>query len=297
MSRFSGLRRRTAFAGALAIALMALVIALAPVTTVANDMLNRFRVQQFETITIPMDMIEQFKAGEHNIDSQISAVVLAQLMAMGDFETNLGHDSLREAGSLDEANRHLGGALAVPSNLPAGFDGAEPRIFVGDAGSASYTFDVARARMMMMLLGLDATSLPDPADSPTVTIALDVPASAGLFYDVNGVKLAVGQMESPVLTIPETVDVEALRETLLSFPGLPEDLVAQIRAVDNWQETLIIPVPSDATTSQRTINGAPGLLIESEQGTAALWQRDGILFGVAGELSVEDILGVADSMD
>jgi hypothetical protein len=68
-----------------------------------------------------------------------------------------------------------------------------------------------------------------------------------------------------------------------------------LRAVKDWQHTLIIPVPSGATTSNETVQGSPALLIKSDQGQVVLWQKDGILHmvGTNGDASV---MSVADSL-
>ncbi|HYI15751.1 MAG TPA: DUF4367 domain-containing protein, partial [Thermomicrobiales bacterium] len=106
----------------------------------------------------------------------------------------------------------------------------------------------------------------------------------------------VGQMASPSLNIPDGINMDALREDILQFPGLPADLVAQLRAIDDWESTLIIPIPEGATSDDITINGEPGLLIEHNLGSAVLWEKDGILFAVIGQVSDDEVRDIADSM-
>ena len=52
-----------------------------------------------------------------------------------------------------------------------------------------------------------------------MTISLELSPSAVLAYEANGQHLIVGQTASPVLNIPSSVDVEALREAVLSIPA------------------------------------------------------------------------------
>lgn len=301
MHRLFGAPRRAALASVAIVALMVAVIAIAPVGTLAQDILNSFRVRQFAAITIPMDLMQQvapeLEAQAKQLTPEEKQQIAAGLKGMDNFSTTLNADSVRPAGSIDEARAHLGGTMLVPSELPQAFAGSQPQIYIGDAGHAEYTLDVATAQQILNTISLKPGGLPDPAQTPEVTISLELSPSAVLAYEANGQHLIVGQTASPVLNIPSSVDVEALREAVLSIPGLPPELVAQIRAVQDWQHTLIIPVPAGAKTSQEKVDGAPALLIEAEEGAAVLWQKDGILYGVAGEgLSGSDVMRVAGSL-
>ncbi|HBY44883.1 MAG TPA: hypothetical protein DEU95_09490, partial [Chloroflexi bacterium] len=108
--------------------------------------------------------------------------------------------------------------------------------------------------------------------------------------------LVVGQMESPQLNIPSELNVNALREDILRFPALPADLAAQLRAVKDWKETLIIPIPEGATSEDVTVDGHAGLLIKSDQGNGVIWQADGKLYAVAGQVSADQVMATAKSM-
>mgnify|MGYP001209365900 FL=1 len=126
-----------------------------------------------------------------------------------------------------------------------------------------------------------------------------MPAAAALVYEADGKYLVAGQFVSPgpSLNIPSSVDVNLLREEVLALPGLPADIVAQLRNVKDWEKTLIVPVPSGATSRQVTVDGAAGLLVESDQGAVVLWQKDGALYAVGGQsVSGDDALRVAESM-
>ncbi|WP_040669600.1 hypothetical protein, partial [Nitrolancea hollandica] len=305
MNRFFGAPHRGALAGLVVVALLAVAIAVAPLGTLASDFLNQFRVQQFAAITIPVDMA-QFqqhdgaKAGapaEHTGDAAATGEHgPAEFNGMGAFTSTFTKDSSRKVGSVADANAHLGGTLLSPSSLPEGFASVQPQVYVSDAGTATYKMDVAKARQDLSGRGIDASGLPDPATTPDVTFTANIPASAALTYQAGDKHFLVGQMASPSLDIPSSVNVEVLRNALLAMPDLPQDVVAQIRSVRDWQHTLIIPVPKDAKTSQKTVHGAPALLISDEQGTVVLWQKGGILHGVGGQATPDDVMATANSL-
>jgi hypothetical protein len=119
-------------------------------------------------------------------------------------------------------------------------------------------------------------------------------------------------MESPTLTTPDSLDMNALREDILMLPGLPTDLVAQLRSIENWESTLVIPVPEGAVTSDVSIDGEPGLLLEAGEfdgsdwgiefelegdASVVMWHDDGNLYVVAGSVSGSDLLDVANSLN
>jgi hypothetical protein len=302
MNRFFGVPRRGAFAGLLVVALLVVAIAAAPLGTMASDFLNRFRVQQFAAITIPVDMaqFQQHQGTKGGNSAHEGAATRehepAKFNGMGVFSSTLTKESTRKVGSIADANSHLGGTLLSPSSLPEAFSRAQPQVYVNDAGTASYALDVGKARQNMANRGIDASGLPDPATTPNVTFTANIPASAELAYQSGDKRFMVGQMVSPTLEIPSSVNVEVLRNALLAMPDLPQDVVAQIRSVRDWQHTLIILVPKNTTTSQKTVHGAPALLIRNPQGAAVLWQKDGVLHGVGGQATADEVMATANSL-
>lgn len=294
-------RRPVRYAGAVAAGLaVVLVMAFTPMRTVADDFLNQFRVQKFAAVTIPMDLVAPFSSdmldGAMHADP---AQLEDEFGALGTFETTFDFDSQFEDMSTTltpaEAEAEYG-AFDTPDDLPDGFDGAA-EIWVTDAGSASYALNTAEAQAIIDEMGIPIYSLPDAADYPELTFEVHLPqAVIQAWTDANGEQLMVGQMESPTFSYPHGLNMDNLREDILQFPGLPSDLVAQLRGINDWESTLIIPVPEGAETKNITINGEAGLLISYEDGSAVLWQKDGILYAVAGQLSADEVRDVADSM-
>jgi hypothetical protein len=294
MGRLTGVQRRTAVAGLIATILMVVAVAAAPLGTMADDFLNRFRVQQFSAITIPMDLIQSAQAQSSSMSPEMQAQITAALSGLGNFSTTLNQGSFKQGATVADANAHLGGNLSLPSKLGS-FDGAQPTVYLGDQGTAQYTLNVDRARTMLQAVGINTAALPDPAQTPTVTFTLTVYPSAAAVYDANGKHLIVAQSESPELAVPSSVDMDLLRDEILrTFQGLSPDIVGQLRNVRDWKHTVIVPVPSDAQTSNVTVQGTTGLSIKASQGSAVLWQKDGILHVVASDADV-DVVAIANS--
>jgi hypothetical protein len=95
------------------------------------------------------------------------------------------------------------------------------------------------------------------------------------------------------------VSLPEMRDFLLGLPGLPPAIVSQLKQIQNWNETLPIPVPVDQINWQAaTFNKNAGLLLNDNSGvgSAALWHQSGHLYGVAGSLKASDLKPIADSL-
>ena len=88
--------------------------------------------------------------------------------------------------------------------------------------------------------------MPEALDDST--IHLTISAAVLLVYsdDAGQVSLVVGQSPSPTVTVSGGATLEQFRSFLLSVPGLPADTIDQLQAIDDWTQTLPIPVPQDA---------------------------------------------------
>lgn len=297
MTRFWGTRAARSMTAIAAVFIVMMALAITPARGLADTMLDRFRVQKFAAITIPMDMVDQFQNAATTMSDADKQALHDEFQALGTFDTTLNLQSAHQVDSVEAARAQYGN-LDSPSSLPSGFDAA-PTAYVSDAGTASYTLNVGEAKALIQRLGLPIYSLPDASAYPTLTFTAEIPKAAVLDYqNADGKHLVVGQMESPTLDIPEGIDMNALREDILQLPGLPADLVAQLRQIKDWQHTLVIPVPAGASSHDVTMNGQPALLIEGNngEGSAVLWQKDGFLYIVAGQMDSGAVMDTADSM-
>ena len=92
------------------------------------------------------------------------------------------------------------------------------------------------------------------------------------------------------------VAFDVARDYLLSLPGLPDDVVAQLRTFAADGSTLPLPVPTDrVTTSPAEVDGVPATLLETRDRTmaAVVWVEDGVVTVVAGALDADEVLAVA----
>jgi hypothetical protein len=71
----------------------------------------------------------------------------------------------------------------------------------------------------------------------------------------------------------------------------------QLGAIDNWEETVPVPVPEGAEYTDLEIDGGAGFMLSMmDEGGAVVWELDGTLHLVAGNLPAEELQQVAESL-
>lgn len=204
-----------------------------------------------------------------------------------------------------QAGRHVLTLASVPTGVAAA-----PSIHVVPATSGSFTFDPARASAAAVAAG--ATLPPMPPDIAGSTLYGSVgPAVLQVFHasgslggtsdslDLGALPaLVVGQTRAPTVSATGVTFAE-LRDYLLEQPGITPSLAAQLRALGDPAQTLPIPVPAGGTVTESvTVRGNPGTWIgvQGGLGGGVVWQSDGMIYGVGGMFSEQQILAIADTL-
>src|SRR6202011_214153 len=160
-----------------------------------------------------------------------------------------------------------------------------------------FTFNKAKARTYFESTGHPEVSLPDRFDG--LTLAVSPPSAAVLEYGDPSTKDALVVAEAGELVVDVEggqVSLPEMRDFLLGLPGLPQSAVSQLKQIQNWNETLPIPIPIDKVNwKSTTFNGSQGLLLNDNSGvgSAAIWHASGHLYGMAGSLRARDLKRIA----
>ncbi|MBV9355714.1 MAG: hypothetical protein JO023_09320 [Chloroflexi bacterium] len=201
--------------------------------------------------------------------------------------------------SLSEASQRVGFAITEPdpNALPPGVN-RTPTIQVMPGTVIRFTFDRAKALAYYQSQGKNVNIAPrfDHA-----TLVAELPTAALLTYsstDSNSrQELVVGESGELTIGTEGNVTLGEMRDFLLGLPGLPADTVNQLRAIDDWQNTLPVPLPTDQVQWQRMqIQGQSGLVVNDNSGigSAAIVQSGGHIYGWAGSLKATALLNVAN---
>jgi hypothetical protein len=220
-------------------------------------------------------------------------IALPDLDAYGEVEFT-GGDDVRQVADATAAAEQTGLDVPEVSELPRGVSG-EPVYQVSGELTATFTFSAERAAAAAAESGQPLPQIPPGLDGSQVRLV----AGPGLFatwaHSAEVPVLVVGRAVAPT-AFSSGVPFETIRDYLLSLPGLPEDVAAQLRAFSADGDTLPLPVPADQfTTSTEDVNGSPATVLVSRDQTmaAVVWVEDGVVTAVAGALDVDEVLSVA----
>ncbi len=281
-------RLRPVWATVALVAIVGLLLSLAPVRAAASQFLGLFRVRKFAVVAVDPAVFTQ------DFDS---AAVQEQIAKM--FSDDV--DVLREpqdpvtVASADEASQKAGIQVRLPAAL-----GAPEAIEVQNGFEMRYRFNTERARAVLDFASMEEVEIPAGLDGVIIHVDVQPIVAATYGSDEDGVMLI--QATSPSVDLPPDVDVNSLGETLLQVWGLPPDEARQVAAEIDWTSTLVIPLPMNTTDHQEvTVEGSPGLFVSqrSEDGVrsfALLWQKNDVIYGLMGEGTLERALEIANSM-
>ena len=108
--------------------------------------------------------------------------------------------------------------------------------------------------------------------------------------------LVIAQTRIP--TVDSTGATAAqLEDYLLSQPGVPPEIAAQLRAIKDPVSTLPVPIPKGlATTEPVQVNGVSGLMIKATIAAGVVWEKNGVIYAVGGQLTPDQVLAIATTL-
>ena len=177
------------------------------------------------------------------------------------------------------------------TTLPRGISG-QPVHQVGGRVSLTFTFSADRAARAA------GTALPPPPpglDGSSVRLVAGPGVAQVWRSGVGAPALVVGRAVAPS-GFSSGVPFPTVRDYLLSLPGLPATVAAQLRAFTADGSTLPLPVPADrVTTSSAQVGDRPATVLRTRDRTlaAVVWVDAGTVTVVGGSLDPDEVLTVA----
>ena len=243
----------------------------------ANDWLPIFSTERVDPVEV----------------TEAELVQVPDLSAYGDLQITQEPQPEQVA---DAATARERTGLAVPevAELPEGVTG-EPAYQVAGVMGATFTFSADKAAQAAAAEG--KVLPPPPAGLDGSRLRLEAgPGVAAMWSQPTGVPtLVVARVVAPKV-YSSGVPLQTVRDYLLSLPGLPPGLADQLRDLSEDGGSLPLPVPAEmVTTSTADVGGAEATVLTSHDGLFAgvVWVEDGVMTGVAGSLSADELLSVA----
>ena len=197
------------------------------------------------------------------------------------------------------AQTQSGLPVLTPASLPNGVSGPVSYGVVSHA-TGSLTFDAARLQSSALKAGVRVSPMPSTIDGSTLVVnagpaLIEVWGFAG-GSGMNVPTLVIAQTRVPTVDSNGATTVQ-LEDYLLSQPGVPPELAAQVRAIKDPSTTLPIPIPKGlATTESTQVNGTPATLIKAVLGAGVVWVKNGVIYAVGGQLTPDQVLAIATSL-
>jgi hypothetical protein len=293
---------RVAASGLAAAVALALLVAFTPQGgSVAAAFLAQFRSQQVAAVGVTPQSQADIVRTLNSLGNLGTITAPGVSSASGPEAAARAAEARTTVVSLAEAARTLRFPLLTPdpAALPAGVD-KTPQVRVMPGSEIRFTFDKKKAQAYFQSTGHAEISLPDKFDGASLVVS--IPAAAVLEYGSGAASkngLLIAEAGEVVADAQGNVTLPEMRDFLLSLPGLPATVVAQLRQIQNWNDTLPIPVPVDRVQWQSTmVNGSQGLLLNDNSGvvSAVIWHANGHLYGAAGTIKADDLKRVVSSL-
>jgi hypothetical protein len=246
----------------------------------AGDWLQIFRTEQVAPVQVQTSDL----------------VSLPDLSDYGDLQVVAEPDVHQVA---DAAQAQESSGLQVPevATLPAGVSG-EPEYLVGGQVVADFTFSAAKAEQAAAASSEQLPPVPAGLDGSRFRLVAG-PGVAVSWSESRGIPaLVVARVQAPT-AFSSGVPFRTARDYLLALPGLPDGLAEQLRTFTGDGTTLPLPVPAQfATTSSAKVDGHPATVLATRDGalTGVVWVEDGVVTAVAGSLSEDEVLEVAEGL-
>lgn len=282
------------WAGAAVAAGLAVSLSFGPVRAVAQEFLTIFRVEKVETVAIDPQKLEQVQRVFWEKNGKPLHINIENFGTV----SNNGKGTQKNIG-LAEAEKTADFDFKVPGWLPFQPD-KSPEVNVDGAQELYFKLKVKNVNNLLEGLG-SQTLLPESLDGKTFTWVK--PDIYSFSYHQAGAtqkewkNLHILQSRSPELKVPADVNVIQLRQAILNLPAIPEEIRKQLASIEDWENTLVIP-DTGGLTRKLTVNGAEGVFVSRKNVwyNTLIWQKDGVITILDGNLTQEQLLRVAESM-
>lgn len=267
---------------------LAATLALTPAGALAQSLLTVFEPQQVVAVPVSFrDLRGLPDLQQYGTMSRVSRL------------------SIQSPSSLAAASSLSGLTLSAPSSLPAGTPSTVLYRVVPRTG-ASFTFSAAKAAAAASAVHKVLPAMPTGLDGSTLQATIGPIVIAT--YGGGDITSGTGMTGIPNLIVIEAaaprvtstgVSARQIEDYLLEQPGVSPALASAIRDIGDPTTTLPIPIPVEVATSHPVqVQGVQGIAIGDNTGigSGVVWQKNGMVYAVAGPLTQDQDIAVANSL-
>jgi hypothetical protein len=280
---------RRALVAAAAVIVAAVLISVPGVRASVAQFVSLFRVVNVVGVPVDSRGLDRLKAA----DLQIGALIGEHVQVVQDPGPPVNVASLADAAAA------AGMTLATPQWLPNNTQIIETAV-MGER-VMRVTANSLRLQQVMDALGINDLTVPPGLDGHVVNVR--VPPVVMIRYDhQTGGRSRLFQARTPQLTLPNSIDIQALGEIGLRILGLPPAEAKQFARAIDWHTTLVVPVPPNATSFRQVdVGGRRGVMIQHQPRnqsptTTIVWSTPERVFALVSIRHVAEVMAMASSV-
>lgn len=312
-SRLAAWRLSTAWGAAALVAAVVVLVSFAPARTWAQKFLAMFRVEKITVVPMDFNTLRG-----PNGDTTTAGKMLGQMIS--DNVVVTVHSEPQTVATRDEASQKAGYKVLL---LSARTD--PPQITV--AGEQAFHMTINRDRAQAVLDEAGRSDLVLPASLDGATIAVQIPAAVVARYghcpsekpkssggspapaapqnvDVSDC-VVVGQVPSPVVSVPPNLNIGQLIELGLQAGGMSAQQAHDFSQTVDWTSTLVLPLPRFANSYQTVnVDGIEGTLIDLPRmgsrrpaGYTLMWVKGGFVYTLMGFGDSANAVAMAETLN
>lgn len=265
--------KKFAIAAALVLALGA-VGSMPSVRTAAANLLQVFRIEQVDTLTMTPGDMQKIEQAIYNGDGSFNIEDFGSVESVG------------ESGSYKIESEDLAG-LGFTVKAPTLTDEAATGYSLQKTPSIEVRPKVEKVNGFLKTLG-SSYKLPAALDGQTCKFTMgDALVSTYTEYELI-------QGPVPEIEVPDGVNVKEVAQAMVALPIWPDNVRTQLESVGDWEHTLLIP---DENPQKVRINGTSGVFLDHEPFRALIWQEDGILYSLQSQSKDKaELTAIAESL-
>ncbi|OKP91710.1 hypothetical protein A3844_00890 [Paenibacillus helianthi] len=273
--RFAMNRRRKWATAAAGVAIFAAVLATPVGNTAMAAILGQFRMQEVTAVNED-DLRNLFYqvSGEDNINEAVNK--------FGSFSYSSGTLS-----GMVPVNA-LQDKLGYPALTGGAFDKVKS-VYINSSQQITLTLKVDEVNKALTRLGAKEL-LPESIDGKPLT--LSVPESVSYDFSMDDHWANLMQMNTPVVNVDPSINVEEAVRAVIDFPLLPDELKSSLQQSSILAGDLPMPVIKGNHTEQIEVNGIKIIMETMEYGDgptySATWVNNGQLFDFSGGSLYQD---------
>jgi hypothetical protein len=209
-----------------------------------------------------------------------------------------------DAASRASAEAAAGIPVLEPSYVPNGFT----REKFQTMGDGRIRLGTSTARVQSVLQAVDVRDVQVPPGLDGQWIDVHVNPIARQVWVKDDRRIALIQARSPEVSLPAGLNLAQLGEIGLRILGLDAAEARRLASTIDWNSTLVVPVPANATSFREiSVRGNKALSVnttgstrpdgsKTREGSALLWTENDRVFALTGPVDSSVLVQMAESL-